>query len=68
MKMVSAARDQQDWQINEVINDTGVKVDLELARLASSCVGTEKVALGEELAKLTGGAVTAPTQHLHVCL
>ena len=51
-----------DWKVNERINDRGIKIDRELAQLAQKYADFEKEDLGERLALLTGGAVTAVTQ------
>ena len=51
-----------DWRVNERINDRGIKIDRELAELAQTYAEFEKEDLGERLAILTDGAVTAVTQ------
>jgi DNA polymerase len=51
-----------DWRVNERINDRGIKIDRELAELAQKYADFEKEDLGERLAILTDGAVTAVTQ------
>tara|TARA_R110002153_G_scaffold274037_1_gene446769 strand:+ start:4301 stop:6313 length:2013 start_codon:yes stop_codon:yes gene_type:complete len=51
-----------DWKVNERINDRGIKIDRELAELAQKYADFEKEDLGERLALLTDGAVTAVTQ------
>ena len=56
--------DKRDWQVNERINDRGIKVDIELAKLAQDYAAMEKEALGAALSTLTGGHITKVTQTL----
>ena len=55
-------KDKIDWQINERINDKGVKIDRELAELAQEYAADEKAELGKRLSVLTNGLITAVTQ------
>ena len=57
-------KDKRDWRVNECINDRGIKVDIELAKLAQDYAAMEKKALGATLSTLTGGRITKVTQTL----
>jgi DNA polymerase len=57
-----STQDKIDWQINERINDKGVKIDRELAELAQEYASDEKSELGKRLSVLTNGLITAVTQ------
>ena len=54
--------DQEDWQVNERINDRGIRIDRELATLAQSYAADEKAELGDRLSSLTNGAVRNVTE------
>jgi DNA polymerase len=54
--------EQEDWQVNERINDRGVRIDRELATLATQYADAEREEIGLALSKLTRGAVTKVTQ------
>ena len=54
--------DQEDWQVNERINDRGIRIDRELATLAQSYAADEKAELGDRLSSLTNGAVRSVTE------
>jgi DNA polymerase len=50
------------WRIDQVINDRGVCVDLELADAAVRAFARTLRSLADDTARLTGGAVTSLTQ------
>lgn len=54
--------DKRDWQVNERINDRGVKIDRELATLAQNYAKEEKAAISYKLSELTNGRVDSPTK------
>jgi DNA polymerase len=56
------AREQRDWQVNELINDRGVAVDIELAEYATGYAEEEQAFLAEEIAEVTNGIITKTTQ------
>ena len=56
-------RELEDWQVNERVNDLGIRVDTNFAKLATSCAGAAVDEVSKELDTLTGGKVTKPTQH-----
>ena len=56
-------QEREDWQVNERINDRGVRVDVKLAALAQNYAGVEMKEIGEKLASVTRGDVTRHTQH-----
>lgn len=56
-----------DYHVNERINDRGVGVDLNMARLAQSCAAVEAAEIAAELAALTGGVITKHTQSARMC-
>lgn len=51
-----------DWRVNEHLNETGVKVDLEMAELAMDYAEDERKQIAKRLAEVTAGAITAHTQ------
>lgn len=55
-----------DWLRSERINDFGIKIDRDLALLATRFAEAEAAELATELAQLTDGAVTKHTQHQRV--
>lgn len=58
----AAARELSLWHLDQLINDRGVAVDLELARTARDAAKKVKVLSDAEAAKQTGGAVTSMGQ------
>jgi len=57
-----SAAERALWQLDQVINDRGVAVDLDLARAAIAAVEREQKALAKRTQELTGDAVQAATQ------
>jgi len=57
-----SAAERALWQLDQVINDRGVAVDLDLARAAIETVEREQKALAKRTQILTGDAVQAATQ------
>lgn len=55
-------RERRVWLLDQKINRRGIAVDRELCRGAIAVVEEVKVERSKELAKLTDGEVTAPTQ------
>lgn len=53
--------EQRLWALDQVINDRGVGVDIELANAALKIVGEHTAKLNAELREITGGAVLAGT-------
>ena len=64
-RMLSPA-EHEDWLASERVNDHGIRIDRELATLATQCAEVEAEALGHELSQLTIGAVTKATQHQRI--
>jgi len=52
----------QDWQVNERINDRGIRIDRELATLAIRYAEDEKAEIADRLSYLTAGVITAHSQ------
>jgi DNA polymerase bacteriophage-type len=55
--------EHQDWLVNERINERGIKVDVELAELATNYADMEQEEIARELSELTAGGITKHTQH-----
>lgn len=53
----------EDYVTNEIVNERGVRVDLELARAAAQYAEEEREEIAADLIKVTAGAVEKPTQH-----
>jgi len=51
------------YWLNEEINDRGLRIDVQSARAAMRIAAEAKRLIGIELDQITGGAVTAVTQH-----
>lgn len=56
-----------DYQFNEEVNDRGIKVDVEMAKAAMNYAEDERAEINANLIELTGGEITACTQHRRVC-
>lgn len=56
------ARELAVWQLNEKMNERGINVDANLATKVIERVEAAKVPLAEEVAALSGGKITKPTQ------
>jgi len=54
--------EQANWELDQRINERGPYVDVELIDTAISVGGEAKLELYKQMAELTGGAVTRPTQ------
>ena len=54
--------EQQVWEINERINDRGLRIDRELAEAAQRIAEAADVYIDEEIAKVTDGEVTSINQ------
>jgi DNA polymerase bacteriophage-type len=57
----------EDYQLNERINDRGIKVDVELAKAAMTYAEAERAEINEKLVGITAGEITSHTQHRRVC-
>ena len=55
-----------DWLLCEKMNGIGVKVDRELAALASSYAHVEQKEISDKLTELTDGEITKPTQYQRI--
>ncbi len=55
--------EHRDWVISEMVNDAGLKVDLELAAAAAAYADAEVAEISAELARVTGGKITSPKQY-----
>jgi len=55
-------REHEDWLISERINDRGVKVDVELAKLCTALAAEEAEDAGNLLLEMTDGCVDAVTK------
>jgi len=53
----------EDYVTNEIVNERGVRVDLELAGAAAKYAEEEREEIAEDLVEVTQGAVEKPTQH-----
>ena len=58
--------EQLDWVINEIVNDRGLKVDVEFARAASSYADAELAEIKERLTDITDGEITSPRQYTRI--
>lgn len=58
--------EHKDWLITEKMNIRGVKIDRELAQLATKYAGAEQADISEKLDKLTDGVITKPTQYQRI--
>lgn len=58
-----SVRLHEDYIANEVVNENGVKIDLELAKAASQYADEEREEIAAELFLATDKAVEKPTQH-----
>lgn len=57
-----SARERRVWELDQRINDRGVRVDVPTVRRALAVVAEASTQIGHDLATATGGIVTAPTQ------
>lgn len=55
-------REHRDYVMSELINDTGLRVDVELAQAAMEYADAELEEIKAELTRLTNGQVTSPKQ------
>ena len=55
-------QEQRVWFMDQYLNDTGVRIDVDAVKKAAAVVKSETKALNEELYALTGGLVNAGTQ------
>lgn len=60
------AEEHEDWIVNERINDRGICIDLETAKLATEYAGAEQAALAKEITEISAGAATKHTQHARI--
>jgi len=58
--------DLQNYWNSERINDSGLPVDTDFAKVAVTFADEEKQYFGERLSEITGGEVTAPSQHARI--
>ena len=58
--------EHRDWLVSERINDRGIRIDLTLAELAKNHAAEEAAEIGADLADLTDGVITKPTQHIRI--
>lgn len=58
--------EHQDWLLCERMNQRGVKIDRTLATLATNYASEEQDDIAQEIAKVTNGEVTKPTQHQRI--
>lgn len=56
------AEEHRDWLNTVKVNRRGVKVDVELAKLATNYAEAEKNAIGQRLSALTDGCITSHSQ------
>lgn len=56
------AKELKLWQLDQKMNDIGVRIDKQLAEIVIDEVAKATVPLNEELSTMTGGAITKPTQ------
>jgi len=50
------------WDLDQLINDTGLCIDTEFAEAAVELLNADKVTMDAKISELTGGEVTAATQ------
>lgn len=58
--------EHKDWLLTEKMNLRGVKVDRELAQLATAYAEAEQSEISAELVRVTGGAIEKPTQYQRI--
>ena len=54
--------ERQIWLLDQIINDRGVQIDLDLVRSMEKIVKQEKKRLDQTMKHITGGAITATSQ------
>jgi len=59
-------RQLEDYHLNEIINNRGIKIDRELARAASQYAEAERAEINKKLEKVTRKVVTKCTQYKRV--
>lgn len=60
------ARELKLWQLDQEMNDRGVRIDKELGEIVIDEVAKATVPLMDEITELSGGAVTKPTQNQRI--
>jgi DNA polymerase bacteriophage-type len=58
--------EHRDWVISEMVNEAGLKVDVEFAKAAGRYADEEVAEISAELAEVTKGRITSPKQHLRI--
>lgn len=61
-----AQADIDNYHVNERINERGLPVDLDFAHVAVTFAAEEKEWFCEQLAEITNGKVTSPSQHVRI--
>lgn len=54
--------EQRVWFLDQYINDTGIRIDVDAVQKAANIIETETKILNEELFQLSGGTINAGTQ------
>jgi len=55
-----------DWVVSEMVNDAGIKVDVEFAAAAADYADEEVAEISAELSEVTGGRITSPKQYQRI--
>jgi DNA polymerase bacteriophage-type len=58
--------EHRDWVISEMVNEAGLKVDVEFAKAAAGYADEEIAEISAELTRITNGRITSPKQHLRI--
>ena len=63
MPMINITSDERNlWQLDQMINDRGVAIDMDLVDAAIDAVGEAQVGLAAQALEMTGGAVASTTK------
>ena len=55
---------QDDWLVNEIVNERGIKIDRDMAEAATRYAEAERSEIAGRLVEITDGDVEKPTQHI----
>lgn len=58
--------EHNDWVVSEMVNDAGLKVDVEFAAAAAGYADEEIAQISAKLARVTGGRITSPKQYQRI--